>query len=54
MLNLYRKFAKDNGLAKLTITQFATSFLTLSCIVNTKKPLISMLALEAQGNRRHT
>ncbi|XP_031254301.1 uncharacterized protein LOC116112286 [Pistacia vera] len=39
VLNLYRKFSMDKELARPAVTRFATSFLTLSCIMDSKLAL---------------
>ncbi|XP_031265283.1 uncharacterized protein LOC116123674 [Pistacia vera] len=53
VLNLYRKFSKDKELARPAVTRFATSFLTLSCIMDSKLALRSMFASEEWANSTH-
>ncbi|XP_031276747.1 uncharacterized protein LOC116135180 [Pistacia vera] len=53
VLNLYRKFSKDKELARPAITRFATSFLTLSCIMDSKLALRSMFASKEWANSTH-
>ncbi|XP_031284359.1 uncharacterized protein LOC116143083 [Pistacia vera] len=50
VLNLYRKFSKDKELARPVVTRFATSFLILSCIMDSKLALTSMFASEEWAN----
>ncbi|XP_028803310.1 uncharacterized protein LOC114758444 [Neltuma alba] len=44
VLNLYRKYSKGRELARLAVTRFATTYLTLSCILQQKNAFRTMFA----------
>ncbi|XP_012851479.1 PREDICTED: uncharacterized protein LOC105971173, partial [Erythranthe guttata] len=46
VLGLFRDYSQRRKLARPAVTRFATSFLTLSCILNQKSALKSMLVSE--------
>ncbi|XP_012845516.1 PREDICTED: uncharacterized protein LOC105965507 [Erythranthe guttata] len=46
VLRLFRDYSKGRELARPAVTRFATSFLTLSCILNQKSALKSMFVSE--------
>lgn len=53
VLNLYRKYSKGRELARLAVTRFATSYLTLNCIKQQRNALRAMFASEEWATSPH-
>jgi hypothetical protein len=53
VLDLYRSYSKGRELARSTVTRFAITFLTLSCILSRRNALTTMFASEEWATSKY-